>query len=127
MQSSLSDFYPSRTLTCPVAPAAPEHAQPSNRQFVDVRETFDDRLSNAGEGEVDGKVPTSSGDANALMSGLAELLKEIKSKKDDEGKPMVKEADAIAIPDMPTPETYRQWKNLVRELVRSSSDKPDEA
>ena len=29
----------------------------------------------------------------------------MKSKKDDEGKPRVKEADTIAIPDMPTPET----------------------
>ena len=39
------------------------------------------------------------------MSSLAELLKEIRSKKDDEGKPRVKEPNTIAIPDMPTPET----------------------
>ena len=37
-----------------------------------------------------------SGDADALYSGLAELLKELKSKRDDEGKPRVKEADSIA-------------------------------
>ena len=108
-------------------PAALEPAQGKDEQFVDARETADERMSHVGDGGVDGKVPASSGDANALMSGLAELLREMKSKKDDEGKPRVKEADAIAIPDMPTPETYRQWKNLVRELVRSSSDKPDEA
>ena len=114
------------TATAPL-PAALEPAQGKDEQFVDARETADERMSHVGDGGVDGKVPASSGDATALMSGLAELLREMKSKKDDEGKPRVKEADAIAIPDMPTPETYRQWKNLVRELVRSSSDKPDEA
>ena len=94
----LGDFYPSRASIGLVPPAAPEHAQRKEEHFVDARETADERMS-----------------------------KEMKSKKDDEGKPRVKEADTIAIPDMPTPETYRQWKNLVRELVRSSSDKPDEA
>ena len=123
----LGDFYPSRATATAPLPAALEPAQGKDEQFVDARETADERMSHVGDGGVDGKVPASSGDANALMSGLAELLREMKSKKDDEGKPRVKEADAIAIPDMPTPETYRQWKNLVRELVRSSSDKPDEA
>ena len=28
---------------------------------------------------------------------------------------------------MPTPETYRSWKNHVRDEVKASSDKPDEA
>ena len=123
----LGDFYPSRAPATAPLPAAVENAQGKDDHFVDARETADERLSHAGDGGVDGKVPASSGEANALMSGLAELLREMKSKKDDEGKPRVKEADTIAIPDMPTPETYRQWKNLVRELVRSSSDKPDEA
>ena len=123
----LGDFYPSRAPAALPHPAALEPAHGKDEHFVDARETADERMSHAGDGGVDGKVPTSSGETNALMSGLAELLREMKSKKDDEGKPRVKEADTIAIPDMPTPETYRQWKNLVRELVRSSSDKPDEA
>ena len=123
----LGEFYPSRAPAGLIHPAVPEPAHSKEEHFVDARETADERLSNAGDGGAEGKAPASSGDANAPMSGLAELLKEMKSKKDDDGKPRVKEADAIAIPDMPTPETYRQWKNLVRELVRSSSDKPDEA
>ena len=122
----LGEFYPSKAPATAPLPAAVENAQGKDDHFVDARETADERLSHAGDGGVDGKFPA-SGEANALMSGLAELLREMKSKKDDEGKPRVKEADTIAIPDMPTPETYRQWKNLVRELVRSSSDKPDEA
>lgn len=36
-----------------------------------------------------------------------------------------KEVDPIAVPDMPTPDTYRRWKNLVGELVCSPSGKPD--
>ena len=28
---------------------------------------------------------------------------------------------------MPAPETYRQWRNHVRDEVKSCSDKPDEA
>ncbi|CAK9042919.1 unnamed protein product [Durusdinium trenchii] len=62
----LGDFYPSRaTVTAPL-PAAFELAQGKDEQFVDARETADERMSHAGDGGVDGKAPASSGDTNAL-------------------------------------------------------------
>ena len=45
----------------------------------------------------------------------------------EEGKPKVKEAQTIKLPDFPSPETYRSWRTSVREVVRAASDRPDEA
>ena len=67
------------------------------------------------------------GDDRPQAAMLAELVKALKGNSDSSDKPKAKEAETIAIPDMPTPETYRSWKNHVRELVRSASDKPDDA
>ena len=61
----LGDFYPSRAPATAPLPAALEHAQGKDDHFVDARETADERLSPAGDGGVDGKVPASSGEANA--------------------------------------------------------------
>ncbi|CAK9062883.1 unnamed protein product [Durusdinium trenchii] len=64
----LGDFYPSRATATAPLPAALEPAQGKDEQFVDARETADERMSHVGDGGVDGKVPASSGDATALMS-----------------------------------------------------------
>ena len=45
----------------------------------------------------------------------------------EEGKPKVKEAETIKLPDFPSPETYRSWRTSVREIIRAASDRPDEA
>ena len=56
-----------------------------------------------------------------LLKSLTKLLTE----KSSDSKPKVKEADTIKLADQPTPESYRHWKNAVREEIRAASDKPD--
>ena len=68
--------------------------------------------------------PTKLKEATEL---LAEALKSVIKKPDDDDKPKAKEAETVKLPDFPTPETYRSWKITVREAVRAASDKPDEA
>ena len=64
------------------------------------------------------------GDATQeLLKSLTQLLAD----KSSESKPKVKEADTIKLADQPTPESYRHWKNAVREEIRAASDKPDKA
>ena len=64
------------------------------------------------------------GDATQeLLKSLTKLLVD----KYSESKPKVKEADTIKLADQPTPESYRRWKNAVREEIRAASDKPDKA
>ena len=64
------------------------------------------------------------GDATQeLLKSLTKLLAD----KSSESKPKVKEADTIKLADQPTPESYRHWKNAVREEIRAASDKPDKA
>eukprot|EP00439_Symbiodinium_sp_Y106_P048859 s4496_g6.t1 len=58
------------------------------------------------------------------MELLAEALKSVIKKPDDDDKPKAKEAETVKLPDFPNPETYRSWKISVRE---AASDKPDEA
>ena len=58
---------------------------------------------------------------------LAEALKSVIKKPDDDDKPKAKEAETVKLPDFPNPETYRSWKITVREAARAASDKPDEA
>ena len=56
------------------------------------------------------------GDATQeLLKSLTKLLAD----KSSESKPKVKEADTIKLADQPTPESYRHWKNAVREEIRS--------
>ena len=54
------------------------------------------------------------------------LMKFAKGHKDDE-KPRTRESETLRFKEMPTPETYREWKTSVREDVRAASDRPDEA
>ena len=68
--------------------------------------------------------PTKPKEATEL---LAEVLKSVIKKPDDDDKPNAKEAETVKLPDFPNPETYRSWKITVREAVRAASDKPDEA
>ena len=56
-----------------------------------------------------------------------ELVTRLTSKEGDGEKPRTKEAESIKLNDMPAPETYRQWRNHVRDEVKSCSDKPDKA
>lgn len=58
---------------------------------------------------------------------LAEIIKNLTQRDGEESKPKAKEAETIKLNDMPTPETYRLWKNHVKDEVKSCSDKPDEA
>ena len=66
-------------------------------------------------------------DANTSNEDLlrAALLQVLGSSKP--GAPKVKEADSLKFPEFPRPENYRKWKTAVREEIRASSDKPDEA
>ena len=68
--------------------------------------------------------PASSGAITSEQ--VIELVKSLTQRESDE-KPKVKEADHIKLNDMPTPETYRQWKHHVRDEIKSFSDKPDAA
>ena len=43
------------------------------------------------------------------------------------GAPKVKEAASLKFPELPRPENHRKWKTAIREEIRASSDKPDEA
>ena len=67
------------------------------------------------------------GDAGITGEHLLEIVKSLTKREDTDGKPKIKEAETIKLHDMPTPETYRSWKNHVREEVKACSDKPDEA
>ena len=59
---------------------------------------------------------------------VLEMLRKVLEKREDhEGRPKAKEAESIKLNNMPTPETYRHWKNHVREEVRAASDKSDKA
>ena len=58
---------------------------------------------------------------------LVELITRLTPKEGDGEKPRTKEAESIKLNDMPAPEAYRQWRNHVRDEVKSCSDKPDEA
>ena len=68
--------------------------------------------------------PASSGAITSEQ--VIELVKSLTQRDSDE-EPKVKEADHIKLNDMPTPETYRQWKHHVRDEIKSCSDKPDAA
>ena len=58
---------------------------------------------------------------------LVELITRLTSKEGDSEQPRTTEAEPIKLNDMPAPEAYPQWRNHVRDEVKSSSDKPDEA
>ena len=54
------------------------------------------------------------------------LMKLVKGHTNDE-KPRTRESETLRFKEVPTPETYREWKTSVREDVRAASDRPDEA
>ena len=80
------------------------------------------------------KTPTNESPKNAKphqqqimgTSDLIELVKALTS-RDEKDKPKTKEAEVIKLNNMPAPESYRNWKNHVRDEVKSCSDRPDEA
>ena len=59
-------------------------------------------------------------------SDLIELVKAL-TQREEKDKPKTKEAEVIKLNNMPAPESYRTWKNHVRDEVKSCSDRPDEA
>ena len=59
-------------------------------------------------------------------SELIELVKAL-TQREEKDKPKTKEAEIIKLNNMPAPESYRTWKNHVRDEVKSCSDRPDEA
>ena len=73
------------------------------------------------ENEGDGLGPNLGQEAFAKM-----LMKLVKGHTSDE-KPRTRESEMLRFKEMPTPETYREWKTSVREDVRAASDRPDEA
>ena len=60
----------------------------------------------------------------AILSRLRDLKHD---SKEDSGRPKVKEAETINLPEFPNPESSRSWKTATREAVRAASDSPDEA
>ena len=60
-------------------------------------------------------------------SDLIELVKAL-TQRDEKDKPKTnKEAEVIKLNHMPAPESYRNWKDHIRDEVRRRSDRPDEA
>ena len=59
-------------------------------------------------------------------SDLKDLAKAL-TQRDEKDKPKTKVAEVIKLNNMPAPESYRNWKNHVRDEVKSCSDRPDEA
>ena len=53
-------------------------------------------------------------------SDLIELVKAL-TQRDEKDKPKTKEAEVINLNNMPAPESYRNWKNQVRDEVKSCS------
>ena len=67
-------------------------------------------------------------DANASNEDLLRAaLLQVLGGNQKGGAPNIKEADSLKFPEFPRPENYRKWKTAVREEIRASSDKPDEA
>ena len=81
----------------------------------------DDGDGDGDEDEGDGLGPNLGQEAFAKM-----LMKLVKGHTNDE-KPRTRESETLRFKEMPTPETYREWKTSVREDVRAASDRPDEA
>ena len=59
-------------------------------------------------------------------SDLIDLVKAL-TQRDEKDKPKTKEAEVIKLNNMPAPESYRNWRNHVRDEVKSCSDRHDEA
>ena len=72
--------------------------------------------------------PKSVGKQQQVM-GASDLIEFVKAltQMDEKDKPKTKEAEVIKLNNMPAPESYRNWKNHVRDEVKSCSDRPDEA
>ena len=72
--------------------------------------------------------PKSIGKQQQMMgaSDLIELVKAL-TRRDEKDKPKTKEVEDIKLNNMPAPESYRNWKNHVRDEVKSCSDRLDEA
>ena len=72
--------------------------------------------------------PKSVGKQQQVMgaSDLIELVKAL-TQRDEKDKPKTKDAAVIKLNNMPAPESYRNWKNHVRDEVKSCSDRPDGA
>ena len=66
-------------------------------------------------------------DGNDQTQQLLKTLSKLVENRESDSKPKVKEAETIKLPDQPTPETYRHWKNSVREEICAASDKSDKA
>ena len=73
------------------------------------------------------KLKTADLDAGLSGQQLLDLITRLTSQDADGEKPRTKEAETIKLNDMPAPEAYRQWRNHIRDEVKSCSDKPDEA
>ena len=63
------------------------------------------------------------------MMGASDLIELVKAltQRDEKDKPKTKEAEVIKLNNMPAPESYRNWKNHVRDEAKSCSDRSDEA
>ena len=57
------------------------------------------------------------------QEAFAKMLMKLGKGHTSDEKPRTRESE---IKEMPTPETYREWKTSVREDVRAASDRPDE-
>ena len=73
--------------------------------------------------------PKSVGKQQQQLMGASDLIELVKAlaQRDEKDMPKTKEAEVIKLNNMPAPESYRNWKNHVRDEVKSCSDRPDEA
>ena len=73
--------------------------------------------------------PESVGKQQHQLIGASDLIELVKAltQRDEKDKPKTKEAEVIKLNNMPAPKSYRNWKNHVRDEVKSCSDRPDEA
>ena len=85
----------------------------------------------AGDGKPKLPAPKSVGkqQQQQQLMGASDLIEMVKAltQRDEKDKPKTKEAEVMNLNNMPAPESYRNWKNHVRDEVKSCSDRPDEA
>ena len=103
-----------------------------NERSEGARQSPSREFGPRGGGNANPGQPSSSNrpniDANTSNEDLLRAaLLQVLGSNNKPGAPKVKEADSLKFPEFPRPENYRKWKTAVREEIRASSDKPDEA
>ena len=83
-------------------------------QKFNIGDAVETRASGAEGSAAEQSEPAEPTKLKAATELLAEALKSVIKKPDDDDKPKAKEAETVKLPDFPNPETYRSWKITVR-------------